>query len=335
MRRAWHAPALAAIASLALGLAACDESLQIENAATDPAELARYLPEDSGFVTTTDVAEARQELGLPDDADATPIEPSDLRDGDSPQSTLFALTSRSFPLVSMAYAENFNGKGASPLDGRLILAAAYNLADISIVSTAEPFPQVADKLRRDDYSLKRGLYIAGPETPEVSSPVVADGGAGRVVFSNSEGRARKTLRRIERRSVAGPLAEALNSVSGSIKVAMEPPSRLPRRSRCIEALAAAQSATGKGAIMALEIEGEKPNPDRFDPSKMRSLDTGTASVLVDALLVPFNIAKPKGEASEPIDGLIRDSATVKVPAGENFSFKDVPVPTPFDSYDCP
>jgi len=315
MRRTSYAsPALVALLVVAAtALASCNENLAIENAATDPAELARYFPENTDLVQTTDVAEVRQELGLPEDADATPIDRSVLRDRESPQSKLFALTSRAFPVVLDAYLSEPEVAGTSPLDGTLIRAAAHDSGELTIVSTEEPFNGVVDKLERTGYSLAGGLYIAGPDTPKAASPVVADGAGGRVVFAGSRRLALKTLRRIEERAEPGAAAESLHAVSGSVKLAT---TGRTGGSRCVEALAAAQSGTGKGAIMALVISGDKPDPNRFDPSGVRSLDVGTTSVLVDALLVPFNVAKPMGKAAEPITELL--------------SHRE-----PFDAYDCP
>lgn len=327
-RQASPALAVTLAVAAAVALGSCNENLAIENAATDPAELARYFPESTQLVQTTDVAEVRQELGLPDDADATPTQRSVLRDRESPQSKLFALTSRAFPIVSRAYALEFEASGSSPLDGTLIRAAAHDNGDLMIVSTAEPFDQVADKLKRTGYSLDRGIYLAGPDTPRVAPPVVADGGSGRIVFTGSEGLARSTLRRMEERAEGGTAAEALQAVSGSVKRAIT-----AIRSRCVEAIAAAQSATGRGAILAIEVAGEKPDTDRFYPRALKGLDTGTTSVLVDSLLVPFNVKRQVGRAREPIDVLFSYSEIIQVPAGGHFTFGRPP--SPADAYDCP
>ena len=312
----------------ALGLASCAEDAELENAAANSVELARYLPEDSTLVHTIDVADARKELGLPDDVDAAPADDDFLRDRESPQSKLFGLTSRAFPIVRDAYNIEFNARGSSPLDGTLIRAAAADQAT-SIVSTAEPFDQIADKLKRTGYSLENGLYLADQRTPATASPIVAEGGGGRVVFAGEKRDALEILGRIEDEAEPGSAAEALDAVNGSVRLA----TTFGIRPRCVDALAAAQSASGKGAIMAITVSGEKPDPDRFDSRALKGLDTGTTSVLVDSLLVPFNIRRPAGRATEPIDLLLSYSEVIKVRSPGRPA--PGPSPTPADAYDCP
>lgn len=331
--------ALCALALLASGLASCAEDAELENAATNAVELARYLPEDSTLVHTIDVADARKELGLPDDVDAAPADDDFLRDRESPQSKLFRLTSRAFPIVRDAYAGEFNAQGASPLDGTLLRAAVYD-QDTSIVSTAEPFDQIVDKLERTGYSLANGLYVAGQQTPATASPIVAEGSGGRVVFAREKRDALEILGRIEDDAEPGVVAAALDAVNGSVRLATTG----EIRSRCVEALAAAQSATGKGAIMAITVSGEKPDPDRFDSRALKELDIGTTSVLVDSLVVPYNVRRsPKRatapiEVTEPVDVLLSYfsySKLVEIRSPGRRAPGRRPRLTPADAYECP
>lgn len=317
--------------ALATALSACSVDAQ-DNAAANAVELARYLPEDSALVQTVDVAEARRELDLPDDANAAP---ADLRrrSPGSAQSRLVELTSRGFPLA-VRLSER-KAKEASPLDGTLIraAAAAQEPQSVSVVSTSEPFEDIAVKLEAAGYVSKRDLYLAGPRTPKTASRAVADGGSGRVVFAQDERDASRVLNRIDDEAEPGTAAKALGVVSGSVRLATTADAR---RLTCVEALAAAQSATGRGAIMAFAISGEKPDPDRFDASALKALDTGTPSVLVDALLVPFNVARPVGNVTEPIAELLSIADMKSVSLGRKESPRGVPpLSTPFNAYDCP
>lgn len=327
MRRSSLATIASAIAlalASATGFAACSEG-EVNNTASDPIELARYLPENVTLIQTIDVVEARQELGLPDDANAAPTS-SQIRKPDSPQARLFALTSRAFPVVRDAYLMGLDARGASPLDGSLILAAAGATGSgaVSIVSTSEPFDDVAAKLETSGYRQQRNLYLAGPRAVENASGVVADGGSGRVIFAADERLATKVMDRMSEEAEPGVTAEALQAVNGSVRLATTEGFRSP----CVEALSAAQFATGRGAIMALTVSGEKPDPDRFDARAVRSLDTGTTSVLVDALLIPFNVRRPVGLATEPITELLSYSETS--PPGASARIK-----SPVDAYTCP
>jgi len=319
---------IASVVALALasatGLAACSEG-EVDNTASDPIELARYLPENVTLIQTIDVVEARQELGLPDDANAAPTN-SQIRKADSPQARLFALPSRAFPVVSDAYLLGLDARGASPLDGSLILAAAGGAGSgaVSIVSTSEPFDDVAAKLETSGYRRQRNLYLAGPQAVKTASGVVADGGSGRVIFAATERLATKVMDRMSEEAEPGVTAEALQAVNGSVRLATTEGFRSP----CVEALSAAQFATGRGAIMALTVSGEKPDPDRFDARAVRSLDTGTTSVLVDALLIPFNVRRPVGMATEPITELLSYSETSPPEARAR-------IKSPVDAYTCP
>ena len=335
--RAPRAALVCTLASLpAVALGACDEAeiASPPNSAIGAAELARYLPEGSKLVQTVDVTRVREELELPNDADAAPLTDDVLRDGQSPQARLVTVTGEAYPVLRDAFNATFgDAKGASPLDGTLIRAAAQSEdSAVSIVLTAEPFPEIAEKLERFGYSRELGIYLAGETTKNWAPPVVADGGEGRVIFADEERFAAEVLHRIARDSEAGLAAEAIQAVSGSVRMGSTYHGR-----RCVEAVAAGQSATGRGAILALQIKGHKPEPERFDPKKLKSLDTGTVSVLVDSLLVPFNIAKPDEKpAGEPVSAVfyLEGVSETSQPGGDQPRFTQT-VPTPADAYDCP
>jgi hypothetical protein len=339
-RSALRAPLPFAFASLlAAGLIACgngEGNTPPPNSAIGAAELSRYLPEDSELVMTVDITKVRDELDLPEDADAAPLEDDVLRGRDTPQSRLVALTSRVYPVLRDAFAATLdNAKGASPLDGTLIRAAAQDAGRVSVVLTAETFPEIEEKLERFGYERRGELYLAGPRTKGWAPPVVADGGGGRVVFAYDKAPARHALERIEEDAEPGPAAEAIQAVNGSVRMAS---TFHAKGSRCVEAVAASQGAMGRGAIMALQIEGHKPEPERFDAKRLKTLDTGTLSVLVDALLVPFNVEKPGKKASrEPVSAVftLRGESEVSEPGR---GIRGAPVkdlPTPADAYDCP
>ena len=141
-------------------LSSCSDS-PVDNAATKPAELARYLPEDSTFIQTVDVARARDELDLPDDANALPSSDKSLPRPRNPEATLFKVTSSAYPDVAKVFSSERNGRGASPLDGTLIRAAAGESRGVSIVSTDEPIEDVERKLELAGYSLQGKVYEAG------------------------------------------------------------------------------------------------------------------------------------------------------------------------------
>ena len=91
----------AALASLsiaaALGLTSCDSAEQETNAAAKPVELARYLPKDTQLVQAVDVVRAREELDLPEDANALPTSNKTFPRPKSPEAKLFEVTHKRIP----------------------------------------------------------------------------------------------------------------------------------------------------------------------------------------------------------------------------------------------
>jgi len=323
----------AALASVLLvasaGLVACDSETQETNAAANQVELARYLPQDTELVQTVDIAEARKELDLPEDANALPTSNKTFPRPKNPEATLFKVTSRAYPDVMDTFVSQFNGRGASPLDGTLIRAAAGGAQGVSIVSTAEPVEDVDRKLELAGYSLKGKIYEARKDTP--ASRFVADAGNGRFVFARELQDAQAVLRRVRNDAHAGEAAEALEPASGTVRLAL---TNEDKRS-CVTAFSAAMEATGEGAALALIISGDKPEPERFDPRALKGLATGTPTVLVDALLVPIRVKKPLKDGLDALDQLVSFSDSFEVTRSRRTQGKKKFVLPPFKSYDCP
>jgi hypothetical protein len=238
------------------------------------------------------------------------------------------MTSRAYPDVRAVFASEFNGRGASPLDGTLIRAAAGN-GSASIVSTAEPTEDIERKLELAGYSKRGKLYLAGEKTV-APSRFVADAGSGRFVFAADESDAQEILRRIRNDASPGEAAEALEPAAGSVRLAI---TNDDKRS-CVTAFSAAMEATGEGAALALIISGEKPDPDRFDPKALKGIATGTPTVLVDALIVPIRIKKPLRDGLDAVTQVISTSARETVEPGGGIKGPPL-VPPPIKSYDCP
>lgn len=326
----------AALASLLLviapaAVAACDAETKETNAAANAVELARYLPGDSQFIHTVDVTKAREELDLPEDANALPTSNKTFPRRDSPEAELFRVTSTAYTDVVAVFTAEFNGRGASPLDGTLIRAAAGEAQGrASIVSTAEPLNDIERKLELAGYSLKGGLYVAGEETPEAASQFVADAGSGRILFARDAKDAQEILRRVRNEASPSETAKALERASGSVRVAL---ANQDKRS-CVTAFAAAMEATDEGAALALIIGGEKPDPDRFDPKPFEGIATGTPTVLVDALIVPIRVKKPLRDGLSPVAQVMTSSKEIELDRGERLDDFELVLP-PFKSYNCP
>ena len=325
--------ALAAVTAIsAIGLGSCSSVDEpIKNAAEKPVELARYLPKDTQLVETVDVIKARDELGLPEDANAAPTGNKIGRPG-SPEGDLFQVTARAYPVLIDAYQSNFDAKQSAHLDGTQIKAAADG-GTVVIVSTAESFDDVAEKLKLTGYDFKpqENLYEAGPKVPETGWPMVADAGEGRIVFGQDKQVTKEVLKRIAEDAEPGPAAEALQPANGTVRLAA---TKGPPKS-CVTGFAVAHKATGEGASVALTIAGDKPDPDRFDPKAFRGIDIGTPTVLVDALIIPYSTKKPLRDGIDPIGQVISVSGEVEIKSTGREIGPQRLVPPPFKSYDCP
>ena len=322
--------AAAALAIVPAAVSACDSETQETNAAANQVELARYLPEDSELVQTVDVTRAREELDLPDDANALPTSNKTLPRAEGPEAKLFDTISKAYPDVIEVLGSEFNGRGASPLDGTLIRAAAGN-GDTSIVSTAEPSEDVERKLELAGYSRRGKIYVAGEETPEATSKFVANAGNGRFVFADDHESVQDVLRRMRKDASPGEAAKALERATSSVRLAM---TNDDKRS-CVTAFAADMEATSEGAALALIISGEKPDPDRFNPKPLEGIATGTPTVLVDALLVPMRVKKPLKDGLDALQQVVSTSKGTEVKAPGR-AIENVPlVLPPFKAYDCP
>ena len=314
----------------ASALPGCSDS-SVNNAAAKPAELARYLPEDTEFIQTVDVAQAREELDLPEDANALPTSNRTFPRRNSPEATLFQVTSRAYPDVIEAFQAKFNGRGASPLDGSLIRAAAGGAQGVSIVSTAEPIDDIERKLGLAGYALEGRIYVASERTPDGASRFAGDAGSGRFVFADDPDDALEVLRRIVTDAKPGHAAEALEPVTGAVRLAVTNRSK----KSCVTAFAAAQEATGEGATLALTISRDKPDPERFDPKPLTGIATGTPTVLVDALIVPVRVKRPLRDGLDAITQVTTASDAIEREGrGRPGNLPPLVLP-PFETYDCP
>lgn len=297
--------ARAALATLVMiapaSVAACDEAQREENEAANAVELARYLPQDTKLAQTVDVAEARDELKLPDDSNALPTSKGELPRPRSPEAQLFEVTSGPYPDVAEAFATVGNARRATPLDGTLVRAAAGGSQGVSIVSTSEPIEDIERKLKLAGYALRKRVYEFKERGEMPASRLVAYAGAGRIVFADRKRDIREALRRAARDADPGRAAKALEPAAGSVRLAMVN----DRKRSCVTAFAAAMEGTGEGAALALIVEGEKPQPERFNPRGLEGLATGTPTVLIDALLVPIRVKKPLKDGIDAVSQVAR------------------------------
>ncbi len=117
-----------------------------------------------------ELAAAREELGLPEDADPTPVvsDPGDGYDPGTPEGDLLDAAILSVPSVRI-YAQTF---AATPLlralDGAAITAAAADIAGsptaAAAIQTSQSFDDLAGELAGDGYE-RDGDAISNPDEP--------------------------------------------------------------------------------------------------------------------------------------------------------------------------
>ena len=280
---------------------------QETNAAAKPVELARYLPEDTQLVQTVDVTRRARSSTSPRTRTRCPraTRPSRERRARRPRCS----RSRRGPIRTWprVFASEFNGRGASPLDGTLIRAAAGERGCQHRLDRRAPRRHRTQAGAGGLLPRKGKTYEAGQDTPEAASRFVADAGSGRFVFAREVEDAQEILRRIRNDASPGEAAEALEPAAGSVRLAM---TNEDKRS-CVTAFSAAMEATGEGAALALIISGDKPDPDRFDPKALKGIATGTPTVLVDALIVPIRVKKPLRDGLDALEQVVSTSKSAK------------------------
>jgi len=300
----------AGLCLVAPAVAGCGEDQGGEADNADLAELAAYLPqEDVAIMAAVDVAAIREDLGLPDDADAAPTE-TDLQafDLDDPELQLIHEVSLPFPVVLRAYSENFDAEESSPLDGALIDAAAGGVAGVellSVVHTAEPWDEIAGKLEDAGYKQADDIYVAGPDTPDAAAGVVADAGDGVVVFAAESEQAEAVLARADEAAEPSGMAAALDVIEEPARAASTVPAG---DDKCVKAVVAGESGDGATGTLAFLITGEDPDPERFDAGALDELDVGEPTVEDQALLVPLETPDPPPEGRPLLSLLISDIA---------------------------
>jgi hypothetical protein len=138
-------------------------------------------------LTFVDYAQAREQLGLPDDADALDFEAfqdSDL-DDPTPEAQLVETGVLGMPSLT-SYVQTFEEDPASALfDGGQVTAAVNGLGDgypMTIIKTGQPFSEIADGLTELGWRTEGDVLIKEGERFEQ----VADAGDGVVIIGRNE-----------------------------------------------------------------------------------------------------------------------------------------------------
>jgi hypothetical protein len=180
---------LAALAAATmLALAGCGDA-----SSDDPAEpqaldqLSQYVPADAPALTFVDYAAARDQLGLPADADALNFEVLRNSDPDDPTPEAQLVEAGILGMPSLtSFAQTLSVDPASAeFDGGKITAAVNTLGDgfpMTLIVTSQPFSEIADGLTKLGYRTEGQVLVKEGERFEQ----VADAGDGVILIGRNE-----------------------------------------------------------------------------------------------------------------------------------------------------
>jgi hypothetical protein len=280
-------------------------------------ELARYLPGgDSGLLVFADVTTAREQLGLPADADALAFEILLGRDYDpeSPEAQLLESTGVAMPSFGLAPQKGVTevvpagtdlnvGAALSQLpkprpdpfteafDGGAIAAAATgSSADgspgpLTVIRTSQPFDELAEALAKQGYQ-RDGDVVSKPgaETNEV-----ADAGGGVIVLSSKGASAAEAV--AEPGGGLPPALALLEPADEPIAIA-----DVGLAEDCVTGYGGWQDATGSSGVfvIATDGEGERERVELDELKRFTSADLRDPSDEGSTVEVPFRGGGEKG-----------------------------------------
>jgi hypothetical protein len=170
----------------ALLLAGCGEEGEGTSSTPGIDQFARFFGADAPVVSYVDLAEARDQLGLPADADA--LDFGALKGEDvsnpSPEAQLVEASVIGMPSLTTFVQTLSEDPAAQQFDGSGIDAAANTLGDdgpLTIIHTSQPFGEIADGLTKLGYRPEGNLLTKEGERFEQ----VADGGDGFVLIGRN------------------------------------------------------------------------------------------------------------------------------------------------------
>jgi hypothetical protein len=119
-------------------------------------DLAQYLPADTPLLTQVDLGQAREQLELPDDADALDFEAAleGEFDPDSPEGTLLTAALIGMPPLTGALQTFEDDPVSAAFDGTAISAAATTLSEggsVTAIRTGQSFDDLASALEPEGY----------------------------------------------------------------------------------------------------------------------------------------------------------------------------------------
>jgi hypothetical protein len=269
-------------ATAALGIAGCGDDADDSRPTPAADAFARFMDADAPVVSYVDFAQAREQLGLPEDADALEFEAVKGEDfnNPSPEGQLISAAVIGMPSLT-TFVETLDEDPASQeFDGAAIDAAANTITDdgpLTIVHTTQPFSEIADGLTALGYRAEGTVLTKEGERFEQ----VADGGDGFIVIGRNQGAADAVAAQ-----TGGP-----SDLLGLLEPADQPIQQVAKGipDDCVTALGGWENAQTTEGVLTFQVEGGA-DADAFDTGELEhqiGLDAGEPSVDGDTAQVPF------------------------------------------------
>jgi hypothetical protein len=270
-------------------------------------ELARFLPDDVILLHFADLAAAREQLGLPADADTLAFEvlADDDYDPKSPEARLLDAAMTAMPDLGYIppkgrtetvragadvdrLAEfSFQFKPdpvTEAFDSRAIAAAAIGASpsergSLTAMRTSQPFEQLAAALTKEGYE-RNGPVLSKPGAPIIE---VANAGDGVVVFASKKASAAEAID-----DPGGGLPELLALVEPADEPIVH--ATVGVADSCVTEFGGWQDARGSSGAFRIATDGAA-ELDRVDLEGFRKLtrtDLGEPSAEGDTVEVPFS-----------------------------------------------
>ena len=206
-------------------------------------ELLERLPSDTPLLATIDLAAAREQLGLPDDAD--PTAPN--RDAQSAERRLLFAAGYALPHLQRP----FDLPILDALDESQIEAAATaglrGEDQLTVVRTGQPADEVLDGLERGGYR-RQGDVVASGESPFKVVYAAAAESDGLLLLGGSRAAVRRALE--GEAAGAGPARKLMDELDGALRVAAT-----GSGSGCVRGVAGGERLKPSEGDLLLRVEG--------------------------------------------------------------------------------
>jgi hypothetical protein len=275
--------ALALSAAAALALPGCGGG--------EPSDLAEYFPAAAPLYSTVDLAAAREELGLPDDAEALPFQAMIDQEFelDSPEGQLMVATQLGAPQLALSVQTLQLDPVTETFDDTAITAAATAPTEdgiLTAIQTDQDFDDLADGLGAEGYERDGDtLTNADAEIQEVASA-----GDGIVLFSDRTGVAGEAAS-----DPPGGPAELLDLLAGADQAIAQAGTGLG--DTCVVAFGGWENPQGTEGAIRIEVDGTA-DAERVDLDALGeggdTLDLGEPSVDGSTIEVPFTAESDQG-----------------------------------------